>query len=176
MLLRLSARPASAAIPACRACPAPAALLHRPFSQAAADNTNPARAPTRAPRTRPARLRNAQFAAARAAHSSSSSSSSSSPSSPAPTTDGASSPAAPAKPDYLNEAETVIWDRLVAEFAPAELAVQDISGGCGSMYGIEISSESFRGHGMLKQQRMVNAVLADLMKEWHGVQLRTRVP
>ncbi|KAL8409763.1 hypothetical protein RB594_008009 [Gaeumannomyces avenae] len=172
MLLRLSARSASAAIPACRASPAPAALLHRPFSQAAADNTNPARAPTRAPRTRPARPRNAQLAAARAAYSSSSSS----PSSPAPTTDGASSPAAPAKPDYLNEAETVIWDRLVAEFAPAELAVQDISGGCGSMYGIEISSESFRGHGMLKQQRMVNAVLADLMKEWHGVQLRTRIP
>lgn len=44
------------------------------------------------------------------------------------------------------------------------------------MYGIEISSDKFRGHGMLKQQRMVNSVLADLMKEWHGVQLRTRVP
>ncbi|TLD16588.1 uncharacterized protein PgNI_02562 [Pyricularia grisea] len=83
---------------------------------------------------------------------------------------------APEKPDYLNEAETEIWNRLMAEFEPVELVVQDISGGCGSMYGIEISSEKFRGSGMLKQQRMVNKVLADLMKEWHGVQLRTRVP
>jgi stress-induced morphogen len=54
--------------------------------------------------------------------------------------------------------------------------VQDISGGCGSMYGIEISSEKFRGANMLKQQRMVNSVLGDEMKAWHGVQLRTRVP
>ncbi|TLS31205.1 hypothetical protein PpBr36_02179 [Pyricularia pennisetigena] len=82
----------------------------------------------------------------------------------------------PEKPDYLNEAETEIWNRLMAEFEPVELVVQDISGGCGSMYGIEISSDKFRGSGMLKQQRMVNKVLADLMKDWHGVQLRTRVP
>ncbi|KAK1763489.1 bola protein [Phialemonium atrogriseum] len=80
------------------------------------------------------------------------------------------------KPDFLDDAESVIWDRLVAEFAPTELLVQDISGGCGSMYGIEISSERFRGANMLKQQRMVNSVLADLMKGWHGVQLKTRVP
>lgn len=80
------------------------------------------------------------------------------------------------KPDFLNEAETVIWDLLVKEFSPVELVVQDISGGCGSMYGIEISSEKFRGANMLKQQRMVNAVLGDLLKGWHGCQLKTRVP
>ncbi|KAI3336307.1 bola-like protein [Xylariaceae sp. AK1471] len=84
--------------------------------------------------------------------------------------------ALPEKPDYLNEAESAIWDKLVAEFSPTEIMVQDISGGCGSMYGIEISSEKFRGANMLKQQRMVNAVLGDEMKGWHGVQLRTRVP
>lgn len=80
------------------------------------------------------------------------------------------------KPDFLNEAESEVWDRLAKEFSPVELVVQDISGGCGSMYGIEISSDKFRGANMLKQQRMVNAVLGDLMKTWHGVQLKTRVP
>lgn len=80
------------------------------------------------------------------------------------------------KPDFLDEAESVIWDRLATEFNPVELVVQDISGGCGSMYGIEISSEKFRGANMLKQQRMVNAVLGDLLKGWHGCQLKTRVP
>ncbi|KAI2616634.1 bola-like protein [Hypomontagnella submonticulosa] len=85
-------------------------------------------------------------------------------------------PSGPEKPDYLDEAESAIWDKLVAEFNPTALLVQDISGGCGSMYGIEISSEKFRGVNMLKQQRMVNAVLGDQMKGWHGVQLRTKVP
>lgn len=84
--------------------------------------------------------------------------------------------ALPEKPDYLNEAESAIWDKLATEFSPTELMVQDISGGCGSMYGIEIASDKFRGANMLKQQRMVNAVLGDEMKSWHGVQLRTRVP
>ncbi|KAI1151549.1 bola-like protein [Nemania diffusa] len=82
----------------------------------------------------------------------------------------------PEKPDYLNDAESAIWEKLVTEFSPTELMVQDISGGCGSMYGIEITSEKFRGAGMLKQQRMVNSVLGEEMKSWHGVQLRTRIP
>jgi BolA-like protein 3 len=100
-------------------------------------------------------------------------------SSPAPP-NGPTSPSGPSspleKPDFLNEAESEVWDRLAKEFSPVELVVQDISGGCGSMYGIEISSDKFRGANMLKQQRMVNAVLGDLMKTWHGVQLKTRVP
>lgn len=125
-----------------------------------------------APSTRPS----APFhTSASCARPGASSSSSSSPSAAEPEP---SAPPAGAleKPDFLDAAESVVWDRLVKELNPAELVVQDISGGCGSMYGIEISSEKFRGANMLKQQRMVNAVLGDLMKEWHGCQLKTRVP
>ncbi|KAK2013590.1 bola-like protein [Colletotrichum eremochloae] len=85
-------------------------------------------------------------------------------------------PPALEKPDHLDNAESTIWDKLVAEFAPSELVVQDVSGGCGSMYAIDITSDKFKGANMLKQQRMVNAVLGDMMKEWHGVQLRTKAP
>lgn len=91
-------------------------------------------------------------------------------------TESSTNAAAPAKPDFLSEGESKVWDILAAEFAPTELIVQDISGGCGSMYGIEIGSEKFRGLNMLKQQRLVNAALGDLLKEWHGVQLKTRIP
>ncbi|CAP68225.1 uncharacterized protein PODANS_7_4530 [Podospora anserina S mat+] len=85
-------------------------------------------------------------------------------------------PSALPRPEDLTEGEAQVWDILVAEFAPTQLLVQDISGGCGSMYGIDISSEKFRGLNMLKQQRLVNAALGDLVKEWHGVQLKTRAP
>lgn len=103
-------------------------------------------------------------------------SSAASPGATTPTTESEAKPSTLEKPDFLDEAESTIWDRLTKEFNPVELAVQDISGGCGSMYGIDISSEKFRGANMLKQQRMVNAVLGDMMKGWHGVQLKTRVP
>ena len=79
-------------------------------------------------------------------------------------------------PDTLDEAEKDVWDVLERELQPTELSVRDISGGCGSMYGIEIVAERFRGMGMLKQQRLVNEVLGERVKGWHGVQLRTRVP
>lgn len=79
-------------------------------------------------------------------------------------------------PSHLDEAEKKIWSLLYNEIAPTKLQVQDISGGCGSMYAIEVVSEKFRGLNMLKQQRLVNKILGDEIKGWHGVQLRTSVP
>ncbi|TEY48284.1 hypothetical protein BOTCAL_0296g00040 [Botryotinia calthae] len=79
-------------------------------------------------------------------------------------------------PAHLDEAEKKIWSLLYNEIAPTKLQVQDISGGCGSMYAIEVVSEKFRGLNMLKQQRLVNKILGDEIKGWHGVQLRTSAP
>jgi stress-induced morphogen len=79
-------------------------------------------------------------------------------------------------PDHLNDKEKQIFEMLNTELGPVKLEVQDISGGCGSMYGIEVVSERFRGLSMLRQQRLVNEVLGEEIKGWHGVQLRTRAP
>ncbi|KEY73554.1 hypothetical protein S7711_03712 [Stachybotrys chartarum IBT 7711] len=77
----------------------------------------------------------------------------------------------------MSPAETLIADVLREKLAPTtELLVQDVSGGCGSMYAIEIASAQFKGLTMLKQQRLVNAALGDMVKGWHGVQIRTKVP
>lgn len=76
----------------------------------------------------------------------------------------------------MSPAESSIAAILAEKLNPTSLLVQDISGGCGSMYAIDITSPVFKGLNMLKQQRMVNAALGDLVKEWHGVQIRTRVP
>lgn len=81
-----------------------------------------------------------------------------------------------AAPAHLNDKEREIWELLMKELQASELEVRDISGGCGSMYGIEIVSERFRGLSMLRQQRLVNEVLGGLIKGWHGVQLKTRAP
>ncbi|KAH7348597.1 bola protein [Rhexocercosporidium sp. MPI-PUGE-AT-0058] len=89
------------------------------------------------------------------------------------TTAAAESPEPPA---HLNPKERQIWEMLMRELQCTSLEVQDISGGCGSMYGIDIVSERFRGLGMLKQQRLVNQVLGEEIKGWHGVQLKTRAP
>lgn len=164
----------------CRACrlgagvvPAQRRLLHRvqgPSLSATASSRVPSARVAALPQPRtPPTVRSRYFSTSTALSSSAEAQGPSPAPAPGP---------APAlqKPSFLSEGESRVWDRLVAELAPTQLLVQDISGGCGSMYGIEISSEKFRGLNMLKQQRLVNAALADLMKDWHGVQLKTRVP
>lgn len=53
--------------------------------------------------------------------------------------------------------------------------VQDISAGCGTMYGIEIASRIFEGLPVMKQHRLVQNVLSEEIKGWHGVQLKTAI-
>lgn len=79
-------------------------------------------------------------------------------------------------PDYLNEAELKIFNMLKDHFKPSRLEVQDISGGCGSMYALDIVSEQFKGLPVIKQHRLVNSVLGEEIKKWHGVQLKTKAP
>lgn len=79
-------------------------------------------------------------------------------------------------PSPMSPAESAIADLLIAKLSPTSILVQDVSGGCGSMYAIEITSHAFRGQSLLKQQRMVNDALGDVVKSWHGLQIRTSVP
>ncbi|KFZ01028.1 hypothetical protein V501_10277 [Pseudogymnoascus sp. VKM F-4519 (FW-2642)] len=90
------------------------------------------------------------------------------------------SAAAPAQPaedalSHLSPAEQRIHSTLSVGLSPSSLHVQDVSGGCGSMFAIEIASSAFSGVGMLAQQRMVNKLLKEQMEEegWHGVQIKT---
>ncbi|KAK9446685.1 bola protein [Limtongia smithiae] len=70
--------------------------------------------------------------------------------------------------------EKYLADKLDSAFAPSALSVRDISGGCGSMFAINIVSKAFAGKPMVRQHRMVNDVLQEDIKRWHGIQLKTR--
>ncbi|KAI4848556.1 hypothetical protein E4T44_03865 [Aureobasidium sp. EXF-8845] len=86
------------------------------------------------------------------------------------------SPSAVEAPDYLDEKELHIFQKLASELSPTKLEVQDVSGGCGSMYALDIVSAKFKGLSVIKQHRLVNSVLKDEIKGWHGVQLKTKAP
>ncbi|KAL6938212.1 BolA-like protein 3 [Hanseniaspora osmophila] len=71
--------------------------------------------------------------------------------------------------------EKNIYNKLKQNFQnPKELLVQDISGGCGSMYKIIIQSAEFNTLTMIKQHKLVNSILKDDIKKWHGLQLTTK--
>ncbi|KAF2164704.1 hypothetical protein M409DRAFT_33717, partial [Zasmidium cellare ATCC 36951] len=76
----------------------------------------------------------------------------------------------------LDDRERTIFTKLLTELHPTSLEVQDVSGGCGSMYAVEIASDKFKGLTLLKQHRLVKDALGEDVKQWHGFQLRTKVP
>lgn len=75
----------------------------------------------------------------------------------------------------MGDYETKVYNVLKQQLDPKVLDVRDVSGGCGSMFAILIESKSFKGMTMVKQHRLVNEILKDEIKKWHGLQLRTKV-
>ncbi|KAE9983590.1 hypothetical protein EG328_009758 [Venturia inaequalis] len=62
-------------------------------------------------------------------------------------------------PDHLDEKEKAIFRKLTDGLQPTALEVQDVSGGCGSMYSVSITSERFKGLAVIKQHRFVPKLL-----------------
>ncbi|WRT67291.1 uncharacterized protein IL334_004259 [Kwoniella shivajii] len=76
-------------------------------------------------------------------------------------------------PPSLDKGEAAIYEKLKTAFPGKRLEVQDVSGGCGSFYAIEISSPAFKGLSTIKQHKLVNKCLKEDIEGIHGLQLKT---
>jgi stress-induced morphogen len=70
--------------------------------------------------------------------------------------------------------QRIITQQLKA-LSPVNLVVNDISGGCGSMFEISVESAQFKGLSMVQQHKLVNSLLKDQVKQLHGLVLKTKV-
>ncbi|EKM80413.1 hypothetical protein AGABI1DRAFT_100017 [Agaricus bisporus var. burnettii JB137-S8] len=82
----------------------------------------------------------------------------------------------PSPPSGLSINERGLYQKLAKRFSPTALKVQDVSGGCGDFYAIEIASDEFKGLSKIKQHKLVNSALAEEIKSMHGLQLQTMLP
>ncbi len=57
-----------------------------------------------------------------------------------------------------------------------DIAVVDVSGGCGAMYEVYLEAEEFRGSRLVKQHQMVTQALKEEIKDMHGLRISTAVP
>ncbi|KAJ2844557.1 hypothetical protein IWW36_005139 [Coemansia brasiliensis] len=76
----------------------------------------------------------------------------------------------------MTDGEQQIYNKLSQELQPTKLTVSDASGGCGSMYVVEIEAECFRGLTRVKQTKMVNNLLKEEIKDMHGMRVLCSVP
>ncbi|KAJ1848863.1 hypothetical protein IWW55_006204 [Coemansia sp. RSA 2706] len=76
----------------------------------------------------------------------------------------------------MSSGEQHLHDKLQRELQPTNLKVADVSGGCGSMYVVEVEAECFRGLSRVKQTKLVNSLLKDEIKDMHGMRVLCSVP
>lgn len=69
--------------------------------------------------------------------------------------------------------EETMREKLRQELQPSHLNIMDTSGGCGSFFGIEITSSKFNGMRMIQQHQLVNKILKDEIAQVHGISLKT---
>lgn len=70
--------------------------------------------------------------------------------------------------------EIMITKKLQDALSPKLVKVQDISGGCGSMFSINVTSDKFNTLTTVKQHKMINEILKEDIPRWHGLQLQTK--
>ncbi|KAG6616175.1 bolA-like protein 3 isoform X2 [Phytophthora cinnamomi] len=75
-----------------------------------------------------------------------------------------------------SEAEQAMHAALQTRLEAVHVKVTDVSGGCGSMFDIEVASAQFAGQSRVKQHRMVNEILKEEIKDMHGLTIRTMTP
>jgi len=74
-----------------------------------------------------------------------------------------------------NEKELKIFNILKTGLGEnSDIQVQDVSGGCGAMFKIDVSSAVFKGKSLVEQHRTVNQLLSSEIKEMHGLTLTTK--
>ncbi len=70
----------------------------------------------------------------------------------------------------------MIEKKLTTKLAPSQLEVLDVSGGCGAMFRVKVTSSAFSGVPLLAQHRMVYDILSEEMKSMHALHLDTAAP
>ncbi|KAK0072254.1 hypothetical protein PV325_011638 [Microctonus aethiopoides] len=75
------------------------------------------------------------------------------------------------------QAEEKMISILKNKFPKAELIeVNDISGGCGAMFEVNVIAPEFNGLNTVKQHRLINDTLKDEIKDMHGIRIQTGLP
>lgn len=69
--------------------------------------------------------------------------------------------------------ENQIATKLKDVIAATHVEVEDISGGCGSMYRVLVVSPEFEGLALVKQHRLVQKAIASDIADMHGLTLKT---
>lgn len=74
-------------------------------------------------------------------------------------------------------AEAALEAKLRAALPGAQaVTVRDSSGGCGTMYTLDVTAAEFTGTSTVTAHKLVTRALKEDITDWHGYTLTTRAP
>ncbi|CAJ0961481.1 unnamed protein product, partial [Mesorhabditis belari] len=77
----------------------------------------------------------------------------------------------------LSSGEEKLAKLLRQKFPKASnIDVEDISGGCGSMYKVAVESVEFKGLTKVAQHKAITSCLSSEIKDMHGLTIDTKIP
>ncbi|XP_033339763.2 bolA-like protein 3 isoform X2 [Megalopta genalis] len=75
------------------------------------------------------------------------------------------------------QAEQKMKQILRNKFPRAKMIeVNDVSGGCGAMFEINVVALEFQGLTTMMQHRLINEALKEEIKDMHGIRIFTSIP
>jgi len=77
---------------------------------------------------------------------------------------------------FATTTEEEMTKLLEKELDAAQVVVEDVSGGCGASFRVEVVSSAFEGKKKLDQNRMVHRVLKNEIPNIHALTVVTKVP
>ncbi|KAH9811421.1 bola protein [Melampsora americana] len=77
--------------------------------------------------------------------------------------------------EAMSEDENKLYRKLQQRFLNGKIAVQDVSGGCGQFFAIQVIHPDFTGLSTLKQHRLINQTLSNEIKSIHGLQVHSQL-
>jgi stress-induced morphogen len=75
----------------------------------------------------------------------------------------------------ISTGEKLLRDKISNALQCSKVVVQDISGGCGSMYEVQVTSTKFKDLSLVKQHKLIADILKDEIKGMHGIRINTFV-
>lgn len=77
---------------------------------------------------------------------------------------------------FASVAETAIEEKLQKALTVKAVKVRDTSGGCGTMFEINVTAEEFRSKSIVQQHKLVTKALQSDISQWHGFTMLTSAP
>lgn len=71
--------------------------------------------------------------------------------------------------------KSILENLIKSNLKVTKLSIEDVSGGCGQAFKVEVASSDFKNKSLIKQHQLLNEILKEELKDIHSITYKTSV-